>query len=171
MNTKTKVIIGLVIVAILAFYAGNVYGGRSSTNAGNRTGVAGMAGARGANGTFTRGTGGNAGFASGVSGMRGGSLITGNVISKDDKSVTIGINGGGSKIVFYSASTTVMKSTAGSIGDVSVNEQVVITGTANSDGSVTAQSIQIRPAGPPGPMGQMMIRGGTIATSSTPNVY
>lgn len=38
-----------------------------------------------------------------------------------------------------------MKSASGSAADVAVGSSIVVTGSKNSDGSVTAQSIQIRP--------------------------
>ncbi|OIO07392.1 hypothetical protein CO115_00755 [Candidatus Falkowbacteria bacterium CG_4_9_14_3_um_filter_36_9] len=56
---------------------------------------------------------------------------------------------GGSKIVFLSDSTSIGKTTDGTVADLEAGKQVTINGKDNSDGSVTAQSIQIRPNLPP----------------------
>lgn len=84
-----------------------------------------------------------------------GGMTAGEVLSKDAQSLTIKLRDGGSKIVFYSASTTVNKMAEGSLNDVVSGSNVTISGTANQDGSVTAQMIQLRPPGSVEPgMGQ-----------------
>ncbi len=71
--------------------------------------------------------------------------VNGEVISKDDESITVKLNDGGSKIVFFSDKTNVSKIAIGTQADVAVGEQVMVSGTVNSDGSVNAAMIQIRP--------------------------
>jgi hypothetical protein len=69
------------------------------------------------------------------------------VIAKDATSITLQLPGNaGSKIIFYSATTQISKMASGTPVDLANGTNVSITGTANSDGSVTAQAIQIRPA-------------------------
>ena len=83
-----------------------------------------------------------------TSGGAGAGFVSGKVISKDKKTITVEVAGGGSKIVFINESTPVMESTTGSLKDVTVGEQVMINGTSNQDGSLNAQSVQIRPEAP-----------------------
>ena len=75
----------------------------------------------------------------------GGATI-GEIISQDSSSLTIKLRDGGSKVVFFSADTKINKMDAGSLADLKVGESVMANGTANADGSVTAQSIQLTPA-------------------------
>ncbi len=78
-------------------------------------------------------------------GMNGG-FTSGEIISKDASSITIKMQDGSTKIVLVSGSTQVMKTASGNLSDLINGTNVVITGSTNSDGSITGQSIQIRPA-------------------------
>jgi hypothetical protein len=78
-------------------------------------------------------------------GNRSGGFAVGEVIAKDKNSVTIKLNNGGSKIVFYSDATEVGKFTKGTMDDLQVGESVTVSGDANQDGSITAKLIQIGP--------------------------
>ena len=60
---------------------------------------------------------------------------------------------GSTKIVFYSGTTTIDKTAQGTSTDLKTGETVAVNGSANSDGSITAQRITVRPAGLPGQPG------------------
>lgn len=76
----------------------------------------------------------------------GDGFIAGEIISKDDKSLTIKSPNGGSKIILYSSATEISKMASGTIADLSIGQTLTVSGQANQDGSFTAQLIQIRPA-------------------------
>src|SRR3989344_3165715 len=88
-----------------------------------------------------------AGFRGGAGGGQrgGGGLTAGEIIAKDDKSITVKLSDGGSKIVFLSDSTEITKSAAGALSDLEIGKNISVNGAANLDGSVTAQTIQLRP--------------------------
>lgn len=137
-KTHTSKHLGVLIVALLvvggcAFYGGVAYA-KHSVSAARQ---AAFGGAGGQN----RGT-----FAGGGAGRNMGGLTTGEILSKDDKSLTIKLRDGGSKVVFYSDSTKVGKSVTGTSADLVSGQQVTVIGTANSDGTLTAQTVDIRPA-------------------------
>ncbi|MFH1077712.1 MAG: hypothetical protein V1745_00305 [Patescibacteria group bacterium] len=147
---KPQHIITLVVVG-LAIGGGAFYGGMQVAKA-NASPTAGrfpdgnMVGQRGT-GTMPGGPSGR------IAG--GGSVANGEVLSKDDGSLTIKLQDGGSKIVFISASTTVNMMTEGSLDDVAPGSDVMIVGTADSSGNLTAKSVQLRPSGEtPPPLAQ-----------------
>lgn len=149
----------LIIVAVIvggaAFFGGMKY---SSAKAGSQVGAqrAGQFGAGGVGGT--RGAG-RAGAGA------GGGFVNGQILSKDAQSITLSVNGGGSKIVFFSGTTEISKFVAGTADDLVVGQNVMVNGTANADGSVVAKTIQSRPAMPNAPTapGQQ----GTVPTPAT----
>jgi hypothetical protein len=84
-------------------------------------------------------------FPVGQRGRQGGGMTSGEIISLDDKSMTVKMPDGSSKIVIISDSATINKSSEGARTDLKVGEKVAVFGSANSDGSLTAQSIQLNP--------------------------
>ncbi len=126
---NTKIIIGGLVLVVIAFYGGMKYSESKR--------VAIIANFR--NGNFTPGQGGGRG-------LTGGGAISGEIISKDPNGITIKMRDGSSKIVILSSSTSVMKSVNGTLTDLEIGKEISGTGTANSDGSLTASMIQIRQA-------------------------
>ncbi len=78
-------------------------------------------------------------------GQVGANATSGEILSKDDKSVTIKLRDGGSLIVFFSDLTEITKSVNGSASDLEIGQNVSIGGQKNSDGRITASAIQLRP--------------------------
>lgn len=128
-------VIAFIIVGGGAFYAGMSYA--SSKTPATQSG-------------FTAGMGGAGGFAgrTGARGGAGGGFTAGTIVSSGNGTISIQQqNGSSTEIVLVGPSTQILKTIAGSAGDLSVGTTVTISGTSNSDGSMTASAIQIRPAG------------------------
>jgi hypothetical protein len=124
----------LIIVGGGAFYAGMSYGGNKMP----------------AQNGFAGGAGGPAGFAerTGTRTSTTGGFTSGTILSSSNGSISIQEqNGSSTEIVLVGSTTQILKTAAGSASDLGVGTAVTITGTSNSDGSMTANSIQIRPKG------------------------
>ncbi len=133
MNKKIGLVVLGIIVLSTVFFAGDVYGKSKIPARGQ------------GNQTFAFNTQGRG--MRNVGGM--GGFIGGEVISKDDKSITVKLQDGGSKIIFLSTGTKVSKQITGTVSDLAVGTEVSVTGAANADGSVNAETVQIRPSTAP----------------------
>jgi hypothetical protein len=74
-------------------------------------------------------------------------MVMGEIISQDENSITIKIQDGSTKIVILGDSTTYSKTQSIEKSELSMGKQVRVFGSANSDGSITAQNVQINPLG------------------------
>ncbi len=140
-NNK-QLAIGLAVLLAVggsSFYGGLKYGESKAAPAGARFQVFGQGAQRG---------GASAGTQQRAN--RGGGFVSGDIMSVDDKSLTIKSRDGGSRIILLSGSTEVSKFSAGALSDLQVGDSVTVTGKTNTDGSITAQTIQERPAMPEG---------------------
>jgi uncharacterized protein DUF5666 len=147
-----NVIVALaVVVGILAgFYGGykvglnNVSASTSSSSssnqrtAGNNTN-GGFGPGRGANSVVCPSPGSSPSAGSAV-------LARGTVTNLTATSMTV-TNTGCTVTVTFAPSTTVQKQVTGSVSDLANNDTVTVSGTRGADGSVTAVTIQITPAG------------------------
>lgn len=139
-NKKIIVSVGVcVVIAVVSFFGGVSYGkGKSNVNSfADRQGSFNQSGT---NSQVGRMMGSNT---RGVN--NGGGFTSGEVISMDATSMTIKLRDGGSKIVLFSPASKVEKTVDGAISDVTLGKSVMVTGTTNPDGSVSAISIQMRP--------------------------
>ena len=134
---KDKKIVGVVVTGLLvagiSFWGGMTYAGNNLKKANeNRQGV------------FNQ----NGGMKGQGARVGNGGVVSGEVLSVDSTSMTVKLRDGGSKIVLLSPASKVEKTVDGVAADVTVGKSVMVTGTTNPDGSVTASSVQLRPSFP-----------------------
>lgn len=84
-------------------------------------------------------------FGSQNRGRFGGGMNLGEIISATDKSITIKLADGSTKIVLISDSTNINKSAVASIDDLKVGEKVSVFGNTSSDGTLAATNVQLNP--------------------------
>ncbi|MCX6755989.1 MAG: DUF5666 domain-containing protein [Candidatus Nomurabacteria bacterium] len=137
----------IILIAVFLIGGGiGFFAGKGITNKNLQNPQSGFANRGGQGGMM--GGGNRGGQGSGM--MRGSGFASGEVSSVDTNSIVVRMRDGSSKIVLYAPSTEIGKFTTGVLSDVVVGKQIMVNGTANSDGSVTATNIQIRPNMPIG---------------------
>lgn len=68
---------------------------------------------------------------------------TGKITSIDDKGIRVSLDDGSSKIILFGDNTNIGKSDQIKKEDLKEGDQVTVFGQANSDGSITAQAVQV----------------------------
>lgn len=129
------VLIVAVVVAAIAFWGGMTYE-KSKTPSFAGVGAGGRFGGRFAGGGAQGGFGGSAG------GQRM-TPINGQIVSSGNNSITVKLSDGSSKIVDLTGQTMINKSSKGTASDLTTGQQVTAFGSTNSDGSVTAQAVNV----------------------------
>lgn len=76
---------------------------------------------------------------------RGNGAVRGEIINADDKTITVKLTDGSTKLVLIGSGSTVSQSVTATVKDLTVGKQVAVFGTANTDGSVTAQTLELNP--------------------------
>lgn len=142
-NQLVITIILVLFVGGLAFFGGMKYQESKSPSFGKMGTFNG--GMNRLNGGMTPGQ--NAGSQQSGSRQRMGA-VSGEVIASDNTSITVKLPDGSSKIVLVGEKTAINKASEGSKSDLSTGTTVAVFGQTNTDGSVTAENIQINPMMP-----------------------
>lgn len=143
-NNIIAIIVLLLVVSGAAFFGGTKYQQRKTVsqfsqrmglNDGSGQGMGRNTGNNITSGDVAKNRGQTPGFRQTV----------GEIISVDDKSITVKLADGSSKIVLFSDSTTINKAIEASKSDLKVGTNVAVNGNTNTDGSVTSNNIEINP--------------------------
>lgn len=137
------VAVAIVAVAVAALFGGRAWGQSTSSNDADLVQAAGQGpgngNAPGMPGDGSLPTGGPGG-----TGRNGLNPTSGSIVAADDTSITVKTANGSTKMILVSASTSVTKTVVGSLSDLVTGENVVISGTTNSDDTITASNIVLR---------------------------
>lgn len=135
-NNTVTIILVAIVVGALGFFGGMKYQESKSPFGGNGTfrqrGLQGATGNRLQNGQFRA-----------RNGFGGGTV--GKILSMDADSITVQLMDGSSKIVNISDKTTIAKTATASKSELKTGESILAIGAANTDGSITAERIQLNP--------------------------
>ncbi len=137
----------LAVVGATSFFAGTKFQQSRILNGnfGNKTQVGQMMNGR-ENGQFDLKRTGSQGMQQGTgvgTGIGFGRPTSGEVIAMDEKSITVKSEDGSTKIVLFSDQTTVNKTEVGAKTDLKAGDQIMVIGSQNQDGSLTAQVINL----------------------------
>ncbi len=77
--------------------------------------------------------------------VRGAGFVTGSLLKKDATSMTVQTRDGSTKLILVTSSTKAMQMADTTIDQFNQGSNVMVNGTANSDGSITAQTVQLMP--------------------------
>ena len=132
MKSKNLIITFILIIVFvgIGFFAGMKYQQNRNSALGNL----------GGRGTYGARFGGANRF--GPSGMQ---AVRGQIVSADSSSITIKLADGSSKIVILPDNVNILQTAKASISDLKNGINVMVFGTTNTDGSVTASSVQLNP--------------------------
>jgi hypothetical protein len=70
-------------------------------------------------------------------------MVIGSIIANDGTTITVKTSNGSTKMVLFSGSTTISKTETGSASDLKVGQEVSVTGSTNTDNTVTATRISV----------------------------
>jgi type IV secretion system protein TrbL len=178
---KRGLAIGLIVAVAVVAGVGGFFGGRATGGGApspaeamkviqnlSQADLAKLVQNGGGVGLFGGGAGGPGG--TGARGA-GGGFTSGSILSKDATSITVKDSSGNTKTIYYSSTTTISKSSDVSVDALTVGQDVTVTGTSNSDGSVTAARIILGSAGfgVPGQGGAPGAAGGPPASDGSGN--
>jgi uncharacterized protein DUF5666 len=144
-----KIVLGILVLVLVAavgggsFYGGMRYEQQQAANAraaffANRGGGSGGEGAGGGGFAFGGGNGGG-----GTANGRGGGAV-GQIKSIDGNTITVSTPQSVVKVIL-TGTTQIEKFVAGSSSDLQVGTRIVVRGTPDSSGTITANTVQITP--------------------------
>jgi len=145
-------IVVIVIVGGASFYVGTVYKNSSKSNASQTFGTNMMGGQNFTNLSSEERTKMMQERGGGVRGVRGAGMgvsatstfISGEIISKDEESITVKLTDGGSAIVYVASSTVnITKPTKISLADLQSGDTVIVGASKNTEGTYTAESVRV----------------------------
>lgn len=135
----------LILMAVVLAGAAGFYGGMKYQESRRNSFFAGRAGVGG--GMMFRNGENGANFGNGTGQrtlMMGGSRpVTGEILEVGKDTITVKTDDDSSKIVLLNNKTQIRKAETGAMSDLEKGKQVMVVGTENNDGSVSAQNIQL----------------------------
>jgi len=145
MNRTVQIIIGIVVVLAVAgasFYGGMIYGKSQAQTSFAARRQGGFPGGTGANGQFpAQGQQGAVGRVAGQGGIFGQITSIGNGV------LVIKDNNGKETQVKVTDTTLIEKQASVKLADLATGDTVIISGSTGADGTITARSVQVAPAG------------------------